>query len=962
MMKWFLVILAAIAAGLIGFAIWVSHADLTFLKPTIEAYVEEATGRSFSIGGQFTLTLDDHVVLVAEDLQLSNGPWSNTPMATIEQLVIKTDYPSLLSRTLVIRDLILHNSTLALEQNDRRNTWSLGDSDSQDGSGTFRFVLQQARLHNAKVMYNAPALKRPLDIVISSAKQEHNLDDDSISGHIVAAINGRPVELRGLLNSFDNLRAGQDIEYDMSGNLGALTIQSQGTIDNVWEPTRPTLELGISSTDIDEITAMLGLPDVGDGGFRLNARLTSNRRSLTASAQASLPGININATGRSTNLAKLADADFDIAASGPQLGRLFKLFDIDHVPLEPFQLTANLRQSDSNLVIDDARLSIASATIQLDGALADLPRFDPVYITLNATGPDLSAFNALLVLPYSFTGAFELDAEYRNDDGRTVLDANLATAPLSLEVSGPLGSPPNIFESQFQVHASGNNLHAVASILAPDHAALRFTVPDPFELKGNLTIEADGLRAENISAKVRDGRLFGDVAISGSKGAFSARGSLPNLQAWTSSIESWHPATLPIDLSIAGSWNPDHLQVDSGELSFGEATARWTGLFDYPPDGFATDLDLNITIPDLAALGLIGDKTLPSLPMQLEAHFDGSKASFVMDAMDGNLGATTFSGSLHVQLSDPIPKIDADIEFDILDFRDWADDADLQVAPTQVIPDYPIPIQAFAKFDGAIDITANTIHLSEVSLTDALVTATLLDGSLRVTNLDVVAPRGKLDGTLDLRPTDRGAEMEVTFQAQNLGLNLAGDPQDLEHTILYDLDLDLGAQGNSTRELAATLTGTIQIDSDGGRFHNRNLSLLYSDFGRELLFALNPLAKQTPYTEITCAKVVITATHGLLQSAPNIIVQTDKINLISKGSIDLATEKIDFNFNTKPRKRLSISASELLNPYIRVAGTLSKPRLTLNTRGTAVAALTAGWSILAQAAWDRTFQRQDPCQ
>ena len=107
-------------------------------------------------------------------------------------------------------------------------------------------------------------------------------------------------------------------------------------------------------------------------------------------------------------------------------------------------------------------------------------------------------------------------------------------------------------------------------------------------------------------------------------------------------------------------------------------------------------------------------------------------------------------------------------------------------------------------------------------------------------------------------------------------------------------------------------------------------------------------------------------TDGQFKASPNIIVQTDTINVISRGTIDLKTEKVNFNFNTKPRRRLSASASERINPYICVDGTLGEPKLTMSRGGTAVAATaavaTAGLSILIKAAWDRTFRRKDPCE
>jgi hypothetical protein len=89
------------------------------------------------------------------------------------------------------------------------------------------------------------------------------------------------------------------------------------------------------------------------------------------------------------------------------------------------------------------------------------------------------------------------------------------------------------------------------------------------------------------------------------------------------------------------------------------------------------------------------------------------------------------------------------------------------------------------------------------------------------------------------------------------------------------------------------------------------------------------------------------------------------MNIISKGTLNLATEKINLNFNTGARKGIGISAGDFINPYIKVAGTLAKPRLALDAPTAAVttgaAVVTFGVSMLATAAARRIFRKKDPC-
>ena len=143
------------------------------------------------------------------------------------------------------------------------------------------------------------------------------------------------------------------------------------------------------------------------------------------------------------------------------------------------------------------------------------------------------------------------------------------------------------------------------------------------------------------------------------------------------------------------------------------------------------------------------------------------------------------------------------------------------------------------------------------------------------------------------------------------------------------------------------------------------MSVLFGGFTSDLIGAVSPYSKRDPYAEITCAIAPFAAKDGILKTAPSIVLQSSKINLISAGTIDLKTERIKFSVNTRTRTGIGISASEIINPYIRVAGTLERPTLSMDRRGTAItggaAVVTGGLSLLAQAAWNRTFRKKDPC-
>ncbi len=95
------------------------------------------------------------------------------------------------------------------------------------------------------------------------------------------------------------------------------------------------------------------------------------------------------------------------------------------------------------------------------------------------------------------------------------------------------------------------------------------------------------------------------------------------------------------------------------------------------------------------------------------------------------------------------------------------------------------------------------------------------------------------------------------------------------------------------------------------------------------------------------------------------VIQTDRESYYLNSEVDLKTERIKTNIKSLPRKQLAISAGEILNPYIQVGGTLSKPLINIDPVGTTIAGgaavATGGMSILFAAAWNRLFKSSDPC-
>jgi hypothetical protein len=137
------------------------------------------------------------------------------------------------------------------------------------------------------------------------------------------------------------------------------------------------------------------------------------------------------------------------------------------------------------------------------------------------------------------------------------------------------------------------------------------------------------------------------------------------------------------------------------------------------------------------------------------------------------------------------------------------------------------------------------------------------------------------------------------------------------------------------------------------------------DFLTELLETINPFAKKDPYTAVACSALLLTIDDGKAVGKPAIVQQTDKVRVLANADIDLKTEKLDIIFNTIPQKGLGVSLSTLINPYVKISGTLAKPSLAMDPGGALVeggmTVATAGLWIIGKAFRDRFLTGKDPC-
>jgi hypothetical protein len=117
---------------------------------------------------------------------------------------------------------------------------------------------------------------------------------------------------------------------------------------------------------------------------------------------------------------------------------------------------------------------------------------------------------------------------------------------------------------------------------------------------------------------------------------------------------------------------------------------------------------------------------------------------------------------------------------------------------------------------------------------------------------------------------------------------------------------------------------------------------------------------------VNCGVVDVDIVNGLA-TLQQVAWQTDQLTVLGSGTIDLNSERLRLNIRTQPREGLGIpSLAGVINPFVRLAGTLADPSLEIDpassVTSTGVAVATGGLSILARGVWDRLRGGADLCR
>ena len=491
----------------------------------------------------------------------------------------------------------------------------------------------------------------------------------------------------------------------------------------------------------------------------------------------------------------------------------------------------------------------------------------------------------------------------------------------------------------------------------------------PFTVNGSIAkVDANRARLE-LEGSVAETTIRAGVLASLQQVDFDVTLTQLNRLGEALSIEGLPAGALELDGSLF--LGPDRYELRDTTANLPGAETSIHAVIPHD-SGTPIDLDVAISVADLATL----DPGLPAVALTATATAQVSPDRIRVDPLTVEVGESDFSGSVEAEIGEVVSlaiKGESN-RLDLTPLRS-AENTAGPVEPAEPTQDQPakqwvfgeeaLPLEQIAALAVEAEISIGELRNRDMELRNVTLAVEDDGETLTLKTRFDVADGGSAEGNAVLSVADGRIDLGIDFDASDLRLNIAsGDVEDRAQIPPVGLSASLQSSGASLRAIASAANGHVVFTQGAGRIANEAVGMASGDILAQIFSALNPFAKSEKYTSWNCTVVRLDVTDGVGVLEP-MLAQADKLLIQGKGEIDLRTEELDIEFNTKPRSGVGLTADMFVTPFVKIGGTLAKPGVGLNASGTVLsggaAVLTGGVSLLVQGVTDRMTGERDQC-
>jgi AsmA family protein len=397
-----------------------------------------------------------------------------------------------------------------------------------------------------------------------------------------------------------------------------------------------------------------------------------------------------------------------------------------------------------------------------------------------------------------------------------------------------------------------------------------------------------------------------------------------------------------------------------------------------------TLFELSFKLDSLGDLSEIAGIDLPpSGPVSLTANINVTEHGYALSDIRLIVGKSDISGNLSVSYIGDRPALTARLNSERIDLTELyvneesTEDIEEGDSDENVIRDMekvfstdPLPFDFIRNVDVDLYYSAKTILSHELEMVNFEIDALQANGNLDIQTLSADVANGKLVASGSINAANAPPLISIKMDINKLEPGLIPDIRSLNAIEGLPTDITFAASGtgNSVADFMGTLNGNFLSQSAQGINYVTQINQLGINFLIKALNILNPFRKKQNESPINCIVVKFDIQDGEAISDSGIAAQTQNLNVIGGGIIDLKSEQFDFLLRPEARSGINIGTITLVDA-VRISGRFSDPVVNAETQaallkragtvGTVL--LTGGLSLIAQKLFDKAQFKDDPC-
>lgn len=398
-----------------------------------------------------------------------------------------------------------------------------------------------------------------------------------------------------------------------------------------------------------------------------------------------------------------------------------------------------------------------------------------------------------------------------------------------------------------------------------------------------------------------------------------------------------------------------------------------------------TEFELSFEFESLGDLAAITGIDLPPTgPVTLKTNIKVTKLGYTFSDIRFSAGNSDISGEFAVSYAGNRPALTARLHSERIDlaelFTAEKEKAEDKGQPEnsekntqdveKIFSTQPLPFKFIRNYDMDLSYSAKTVLGHHIELDNFEFDALQTNANLRIQTFTADVANGKLVASGSINAANVPPLVTMHMNINNMEPGQLPDIRKLDAVegVPTDITFKASGTGNSIADIMGTLTGNFLSRSGKGINYVEQVNLLEINFLIEALNILNPFRKKQNESPINCIVTRFTINDGKAVSDRGIAAQTQNLNVIGGGIVDLKNEQFDLVVHPEARSGINIGAITLVDA-VRISGKFSDPAVNPETQaallkraGTVGAALvTGGLSYIVQKLFEQSRFKDDPC-